>query len=451
MSTLLYFVLAIGILISFHEFGHFWIARKTGVKVLRFSVGFGKVLWRYQSGTSATEYVLSAIPLGGYVKMVDEREGQVAELDLPYAFNRQPLWKRTAIVAAGPIANLILAIAIFWLILMLGETGLKATVGEIAEDTLAYEAGFSQGQTITQVNGQNAQLWSEAMELIFASAMESQKPIAVNVASDDGSEQALSLVIPEHLREQPEVLYQKLGLKPWMPELKPIIGRIIPDKPAQKAGLQTGDVVIAVNGETVSTWPEWVDMIRQHPSQTLTVDYDRDGVRYQTSLTPEYADDGEGNNVGRIGAGAQVPETLLTSMQITVTLSPGQALSKAIGRTWFYSTATVKMLGQMLIGQASVKNLSGPISIAQFAGLSAEQGLNAFLSFLAKVSISLGVLNLLPIPVLDGGHLAFYLYEAVRGRPVSEHWQAYLQQIGIFLLLGLMLLATYLDIGRLLQ
>ena len=450
MHTLFYFIIAIGVLVSFHEFGHFWVARKTGVKVLRFSVGFGKVIWSYQKTPANTEYVISAIPLGGYVKMVDEREGEVNPKDLPYAFNRQPLWARSAIVAAGPVFNLMLAVLLFWGVLLIGETGLRPVVGSIAQGTLAAEAGFSEGEEIVAVNGRPTATWNEVMEMIFASAVEGDDGIDITVKNSDEMSESHVLHIPKKLGQEPEKLYEKLGLTPWVPEIKPVVGTVLNGKAADKAGLKTGDLIVSADGEKIKTWVQWVEYVQSHPGVLIELSVEREGVLMHLQITPEKINE-NGEIIGKIGAAVDVPKDLLKSLQITHSLSPWPAFTTAVSRTLFYSSATLKMMGKMLIGEASVKNLSGPISIAQFAGLSAERGLVVFLSFLAKVSISLGVLNLLPIPVLDGGHLLFYAIEAVKGSPVPEKVQMLLQQVGIFLLVLLMFLALFLDLQRMFQ
>ncbi|WP_341326046.1 RIP metalloprotease RseP [Methylotuvimicrobium sp. KM2] len=450
MSTLFYFIVAIGILVSFHEFGHFWVARKTGVKVLRFSVGFGKVIWSYQKSPASTEYVISAIPLGGYVKMVDEREGKVADEDLPFAFNRQPLWARSAIVAAGPLFNLMLAVLFFWIVLFIGETGLRPIIGHVEPGTLAAEAGLLEGEEIVAVDQKNTATWSEVIESIISAAMTGRESVDVTVKNIDEQRYSRLINLPEELRSEPDKLYDKLGLKPWMPQLRPIVGRVLEGMPAADAGLQSGDLIVSANGEPINTWLQWVDYVQNSPGRLIDLTIERQGVQLSLEITPQKVVETD-EVVGKIGVAAEIPEDLMASLQVRNDLPLWPALTGAVSRTVFFSTATLKMMGQMILGNASVKNLSGPISIAQFAGLSAERGVVEFLSFLAKVSISLGVLNLLPIPVLDGGHLLFFAIEAIKGSPVSEKFQVALQQVGILLLLSLMVLALFLDLERLFQ
>ncbi len=448
--TVFHFIVAIGLLVAIHEFGHFWVARKVGVKVLRFSLGFGKVVWSHQKTPDSTEYVLSAIPLGGYVKMVDEREGEVNEKDLPFAFNRQPLWARSAIVAAGPIFNLLLAVVLLWAVYIIGETGVRPIVGKIEASSLAAEAGFSEGDEILAVNGENAPTWSEAMGLLFSSAMQGEQSITVSVKNADNIDQQHVLRLSEGDAESPENLYKKLGLKPWSPVLKPIIGTVIDSSPAKAAGLQKGDLIISADNEKIIDWMHWVDYVRSRPGILIELIVEREGVRFPLTIVPETVET-EGNSFGRIGASVYVAEDLLNSLKVTYSLPPLDALGVALEKTWFYSTATLEMMGKMVMGKASVKNLSGPISIAQYAGQSAEMGLVPFFKFLALVSVSLGVLNLLPIPVLDGGHLMFFIIESIKGSPLSDKVQMYFQQVGMMMLMALMFFAVFLDIERLFQ
>lgn len=448
--TIFHFIVAIGVLVSFHEFGHFWVARKVGVKVLRFSVGFGKVVWSYQKTKDSTEYVLSAIPLGGYVKMVDEREGKVKKQDLPYAFNRQSLLARSAIVLAGPVFNLLLAVILLWSVFIIGETGMRPIVGPVESGTLAAEAGFIEGEEIISVNGEAAPIWMETMNLIFSYGMQGEQEISITVKNEDQVEQQHFLNITEKDSQEPKLFYERLGLKPWSPEIKPVIGKIIAESSAEKAGLQTGDLIISADGEAVIDWMKWVEYIRERPEITIQLIVEREGVHLPITLVPETIEN-ETKDFGRIGASVDIPKEMLDFLRVEYVLSPGDALIKALERTWFYSSSTLQMMGKVIIGKASSDNLSGPISIAKYAGESAEMGLVHFLKFLALISVSLGVINLLPIPVLDGGHLMFFAIEAIKGSPVSDRVQIYFQQVGILMLMSLMVFSFYLDIGRLLQ
>jgi regulator of sigma E protease len=443
LHTLFYFIVAIGVLVAVHEFGHFWVARKVGVKVIRFSIGFGKVLWRHQATSNSTEYVLSLIPLGGYVKMVDEREGEVAKEDLPFAFNQQPLFARTAIVAAGPIFNLALAVALFWSVLVIGETGIKPILGQPPAQSLAEMAGFSEGDEIISVNDEPTPTFMHAMSQIISTAMEGDGEIAVKVKNRDDAQTVKTLHVDTTETSNPDALYAKLGFKLFSPNLQPIIGNVLDNGAAKSAGLKQGDLILRANENAVKDWQQWVDIIKANPNQAIATMIERDGVQTTLMLTP--------NADGKIGASVKIPENLLKSFQVHYALSPLAAIPQAFSTTYNYSTSTLKMMGQMIVGKASLENLSGPISIAQYAGQSADMGLVHFLKFMGLISVSLGVLNLLPIPVLDGGHLFFFALEGLKGSPVSESIQLFFQKIGIVLLGLLMSIAMFMDIGRLFQ
>ncbi|MDD1623057.1 MAG: RIP metalloprotease RseP [Methylococcaceae bacterium] len=448
LHTLFYFTIAIAVLVAFHEFGHFWVARKAGVKVLRFSIGFGKKLWAWQRSPDGTEFLISAIPLGGYVKMVDEREGEVKPEDLPYAFNRQSVLARTAIVAAGPVFNLLLAVMLFWTVFVVGEVGLRPIVGNVEAGTLAAEAGFAEKDEIVSINQKPTPTWIEALDALLSLAISGEHEISVIVKTEDDGEQARLIRITDQDVETPEVLQKRLGLKPWMPTIRPVIGKLIEEGAAKQAGLQNGDLIVSADGVAINDWQQWVDYVQARPDVQIKLLIERNDVRLPINLTPR-KEEQNGKTVGKIGAGVDVPEDLMDGMRVEYTLSPLDALPAALEKTWFYAASTLQMIGKMFIGTASVDNLSGPISIAQYAGQSAEMGFTAFLKFLGLISVSLGVLNLLPIPVLDGGHLLFYAVEALKGSPVSEKVQLYFQQVGMFILISLMVLAMFVDIGRL--
>lgn len=450
LSALFYFIVAIGLLVAIHEFGHFWIARKTGVKVLRFSIGFGKVIWKYQKDSGSTEYVLSAIPLGGYVKMVDEREGEVAAQDLPFAFTQKPLWVRTAIVAAGPIFNLLLAVVLYWAIFMIGDTGMRPLVGKVESGTLIAQAGFVEGEEIVAVNNISTVTWRDTIETILSSAMDAEQGLPVEVKTADDTILTRTLFIPNELGQNPERLFKQLGLKSWQPAILPVIGRVIENSAAAEAELQPDDLIISADGIEFIDWMVWVDYVQGHAGQLMEVLVERDGQILTIELTPDSVIENE-KIIGKIGVGVQIPKDLRESLIVEYSLPPLPALKAALERTWYYSGATLKMMGYMFVGKASVENLSGPISIANYAGKSAEMGPVSFLKFLAIVSISLGILNLLPIPVLDGGHLLMFAIEAIKGSPVSDKVQIFFQQIGMTALLALMALAMFLDIERLFQ
>lgn len=448
LHTVFYFIVAIGILVAFHEFGHFWVARKVGVKVLRFSIGFGKVFWSFQKNPNDTEYVLSIVPLGGYVKMVDEREGEVAAEDLPFAFNRQPVWARTAIVAAGPIFNLMLAVILFWAVLVIGETGIRPILGAVTPGTLAAKAGFVEGDVITAVNDKQTPTWMDAMENVITTAMDDEPTISVAVTTASQEQVIRTLTITDADRQDATTLYKHLGFNPWSPILKPIIGRVIPESAALAAGLKPNDLIVSADNVPMKDWEQWVNVVKAHPDIAIQIIIERDGAQMPISITPKSIPVGD-KTEGKIGAAPFVPEDLIKSVTVDYSMSPLEAIPAAFKTTWFYSTSTLGMMGKMFVGKASVENLSGPISIAQYAGQSAEMGLTPFLKFLGLVSVSLGILNLLPIPVLDGGHLLFFALEAIRRKPVSEKIQLFFQQVGVTLLMLLMAVAMFVDIERL--
>lgn len=451
LHTLFYFIVAIAVLVAFHEFGHFWVARKVGVKVIRFSIGFGKPLFTWRKTPDDTEFVVAAIPLGGYVKMVDEREEAVKPEDLPYAFNRQPLLARTAVVAAGPVFNLLLAVALFWLVLVIGELGVRPVVGGVESGSLAEQAGFVKGDEILGINGTSTPTWIEALDTLLSLAIDGNTEITVLTKTLDDTQQNRLLLLAEQDVQTPEILHKRLGLKPWVPTIKPVIGKLLDDGVAKQAGLQSGDLIVSADGIVIADWQQWVDYVQARPDVEIKLLLERNGAELALSLTPRKEEQKDGKAVGKIGAGVDAPKELMDSMLVRHTLSPWDAIPVAGKRTWFYAVTTLKMMGKMLVGSASVENLSGPISIAQYAGQSADMGLTAFLKFLGLVSVSLGVLNLLPVPILDGGHLLFFAVEAIKGSPIPEKLQLYFQQAGMLLLMLLMGLAMFLDIGRLFQ
>ena len=448
--AIFYFIVAIAVLVTFHEFGHFWVARKMGVKVIRFSIGFGKILWSWKKSPNGTEFVISAIPLGGYVKMTDEREGPVGPDDLAFAFNRQSILARTLIVAAGPVFNLLLAVLLFWLVLVIGETGIRPVVGVVEAGTLAAEAGFAEKDEILSVNQKTTPTWTDALDELLSLAVSGQHEIAIEVNTEDNKKQTRTLVFSEQDVQNPELLQKRLGLNPWMPLIKPVIGKLIEDGAAKQAGLQSGDLLLSADGEPIKNWRQWVDYVQARPDIPIKLQIERHDAQLALTLTPR-AEEQEGKTIGKIGAVVDVPKDLLEGMKVSYSLTRWDALPAAFKKTGFYIGGTLKMMGKMFAGSASVNNLSGPISIAQYAGQSAEMGLTAFLKFLGLVSVSLGVLNLLPIPVLDGGHLLFFGLEALKGSPISEKAQLHFQQLGMFLLISLMVFAMFLDIGRLFQ
>jgi len=448
MSSLIFFLLALAILITIHEFGHFWVARKCGVKVLKFSVGFGKPLWR-KSAKDGTEYVIAAIPLGGYVKMLDEREGEVAEEDLEYAFNRQPLRARVAIVAAGPIANLLFAVLCYWFIFVLGIPGIRPIIGDVTVNSPAAQAHFIAGDEILTINENETPTWMSVQKRMLELSSTGGK--ADFKVTDGGVETVYQLVIPkvEMGSSNATTILNDLGITPVRISLAPVLGHLAADGPAKRAGLMSADQVLSINGNNINDWTELVSIVRASPEKALLIVVKRVDEVLEFSLTPDRVEENE-KGFGRIGAGVDTSKFEIPPyLQAELRFGPGVALFKAIEETWNFSSLTIKSLAGMLSGNLSSKNLGGPISIAQYAGSSADRGVISFVGFLAIISISLGILNLLPIPILDGGHLAFYLIEWIRGKPLSDKMQAQGQRIGLILLLMLMFLAFFNDLSRL--
>jgi regulator of sigma E protease len=445
------FVVAIGILVTVHEFGHFWVARKMGVKVLRFSVGFGRPLWRKTIGADNTELVVAAVPLGGYVKMLDEREGEVAGDELDRAFNRKPLGARFAVVAAGPVFNFLFAILAYWVMFVSGVPGMRPVVGEVVPSSYAAQAGFMAGDEILAVNGEPTPSWESAILGLLDAGLEEQAVFNVTVRNQSGSETGLQVRLDDSARLLGKgKLLDNFGIKPWRPSYPAVIDRLVVGSPGEQAGMQAGDRVISADGSAIDDWSQWVDYVRSRPGERITTVIDRDGARLDLVIVPETVRD-DGETVGRIGAYVRLPDDgQHATMRVVVRHGMFEAVPAAIGKTWDMSILTLRTLWKMVTGKASIENLSGPISIARYAGHSAAVGLASFLGFLAIVSISLGVLNLLPIPILDGGHLLYFVIEFFKGSPVSETAQLVGQRIGILLLLALMSLAFYNDLARLL-
>jgi regulator of sigma E protease len=444
------FIVALAILIAVHEFGHFWVARSLGVRVLRFSIGFGRPLLRRVSPRDGTEYVVAAIPLGGYVKMLDEREEPVPPEEAHRAFNRQRLWKRFAIVAAGPLFNFLFAILAYWGLFVAGDAGTRALVGEVEPQSIAAEAGFSRGDEILRVADRKTPTWEAALFALMAEVMDGED-VTVQVRRSDGDEANLVLRARalERLQDNPAIL-DNLGLSPARPVLPPVIGELVAGEPAEQGGLASGDRILAVGEREVTAWSDVVDAVQASPGEPLELTVERDARVIALTLVPRSVAGTGGQAVGRIGAGPSVPDGLYDEYRTQVQLGPVEAIGAAVEKTADMSVLMVRVIGRMLLGQASIENLSGPITIAETAGKTASVGLDTFIKFLAVVSISLGVLNLLPIPILDGGHLLYFIIEGVKGSPVSERIQIQGQKIGIVLLLALMTLAFYVDISRLL-
>ena len=463
MITLLAFIGAIALLVVFHEFGHYWVARRCGVKVLRFSLGFGNVIYSKRFAGSDTEWVISTIPLGGYIKMLDEREEQVAPGELDYAFNRKPVLQRMAIVAAGPLANFLLAIVLYWVLFIHGIPGLKPVLGDVPQGTPAAAAQMQAGETVLSINGEAIPSWQELHWALLELALghdSGQAPSAgsevalkqneVKIEARSVSGERLFHLLDMSGLEAKDMdgeFLGKLGLHLYQPVVLPTIGSVATDSVAQRAGLQEGDRILRANGATMQRWMDVVDVIRSHPGQAVQLNIERGAMTMSISVIPQSVIE-SGQTVGKIGAGPKVDEAAWQMMLAEVSYGPLEALQRSLRKTWETSAISLKMMGKMVMGEVSMKNLSGPITIADYAGQSAKMGVVSYLSFLALISISLGVLNLLPIPLLDGGHLLYYVAELVKGGPVSELAWEIGQKIGIALLGTLMVFAIYNDINR---
>jgi regulator of sigma E protease len=447
--TIVAFVVALGVLIVFHELGHYFVARLFGVKVLRFSIGFGRALWRFRRGRDQTEWVVAALPLGGYVKMLDEHEGPVAPHEAYRAFNRQSVWRRIAIVAAGPVANFLLAIAFYWMLFVAGVQEAKPVVGPPEPGTAAAAAGLVRGETILKINGESMPSWQQVRWRLLQLAVE-KEPAQLEVMD---AKQRLALRTLDLTTFDLEGLESdplgRIGLRLDHPDSEPVIGRVVAGAVAEQSGLRPGDRIVAVDGTRVALWEEVQKAVSRKPGELVRLDIERAGESISVELRPATVQE-NGRSIGRIGAIARMDPDAIRQFVTTVRYGPGAALGLALARTWETSVFSLKMLGKMVVGQVSWKNLSGPVTIADYAGQSAQLGIGAYVAFLALISISLGVLNLLPIPLLDGGHLLYYVVEIFKGSPVSERVMELGQRLGLTLLLFLMAFAIYNDFNRLL-
>ncbi len=451
MSTVLIslfaFIIGLSLLIAVHEFGHFWVARRLGVKVLRFSIGFGKPLWGVRS-KAGTEFVVAAIPLGGYVKMLDEREGEVAANDLPFAFNRQSVGRRMLIVCAGPFFNMLFAVVAYWLMYMIGFMAIAPVLGGVLPGSIAERAGLQAGHEIVAVGGRTTNSWQDVnFELISRLGEKGSLPVTVQEQGSEAQQQRILDLSTWEVDPASPDLIGTLGFELYRPVIPAKIGEVTLGDPAYQAGLQAGDEVLAVEGEPIHDWFALVAAVQLQPEQEISMTLLRGEEIIDLIVTPS-AVEGEDDAVyGFIGVRPE-PWEWPADLWREQRYGPIKAFVAGIKETGAVTVLSLRTLGKMVFGQVSVRNLSGPISIAKGAGETARVGLSYYLGFLALISISLGIINMLPIPVLDGGHFLYYVIEAVRGKPLSEAAQAAGMRVGLFLLLVLMVFAFYNDIAR---
>ena len=448
LHTVVSFVVALGVLIVVHEYGHYLVARLCGVKVLRFSVGFGRALATWRLGPDRTEWVIAAIPFGGYVKMLDEREPAVAPAEAHRAFNRQSVLRRVLIVAAGPVFNFMFAIAVYAGLYMVGMPEARPVLADAPAATLAKAAGVRAGDRVRAVDGAPIETWQELRWRVLQGALQRER-LRLEVVNERGQIDDLTLDLSSIATDEVEAdVLERIGLKLYRPTLAPILGEIIGGSAAERAGLAAGDRVTHIDGQPIATWEALVREVRARPGEPAQLRIERSDLTMTLQVTPESVTAG-GETIGRIGAGPLIPDTHAQRIFVQVRHGPLDSVVRGAARTWDISIFTLRMLGRMLLGEVSWKNLSGPVTIADYAGQSAQLGWMPFLTFLALISISLGVLNLLPIPPLDGGHLMFYGIEVLKGSPASERTVEFGHRVGIALLLVLMMFAFYNDLTRL--
>jgi regulator of sigma E protease len=448
LITILSFLVTVGVLVVIHELGHYWVARLCDVKILRFSVGFGRVLWLRRLGPDRTEWAVSAVPLGGYVKMLDEREGPVAASELDRAFNRKGVGARILIVLAGPAANFFLALLLYWALFVTGLPGMKPVLGDPVRNSPAAVAGLANGDTVKAIGDEPVVTWTDVRWILLKEAVKRESAL-LEVETAAGSRVTRRLELAGLTKDDlDQDFLVKLGLRPFRPRVAAELGRVVPGGAAERAGLQPGDRVVGISGRRIETWFDFTAEISANPGKPLELEIERQGQALRVRVIPDRSPDEASK--GRLGveAGAQLKREY-ERMTTTVRYGPVEAIGKAAHKVYDLSVFSLKMLGRMIVGDVSWKNLSGPITIADYAGQSAQLGWITYLGFLALVSVSLGVLNLLPIPLLDGGHLVYYLAEIVKGSPVSERTMEIGQRFGLALLLGLTFFAFYNDLNRL--
>ncbi|MBK9428447.1 MAG: sigma E protease regulator RseP [Gammaproteobacteria bacterium] len=446
VQQVFYFFLVLGVLITFHEYGHFWVARRCGIRVLRFSIGFGPALLRWHD-RRGTEFVVAALPLGGYVKMLDEREGEVAENERAHAFNRKSVTQRIATVAAGPLANFALAVVAYWIVFALGVQGIAPVVAKVTPDSVAAVAGLAAGEEIVAVDGV-ATPTVQALSEMLVRRLGDSGTISFRVVTRGATAERelraqlvhwdLDPVAPDPIGD--------IGIELYRPPIPAVVASVESGSPAAQAGMRAGDRILAANDTAIADWAQWVEYVRARPAQTIALVIERAGERRELSVTPKSITAG-GETFGQVGvaaAGVEWPADYRREQRY----GPVAALVKGVATTWDTAAMILESVRKMIVGDISVRHLSGPITIAKVAGASAQYGLVPLLQFMALLSVSFGVLNLLPIPVLDGGHLVYYALEAARGRPLSERIQEAGYRIGLSLVIGLMLLALYNDVSR---
>lgn len=441
------FLLALGILIAVHEFGHFWVARRCGVFVERFSIGFGKALWR-KVGKDGTEYTLAMIPLGGYVKMLDERVDDVPEEKKNQAFNNKALWQRSAIVAAGPFANFLFAVFAYWVVYLIGVPAVRPVIGDIAPQSIAAEAGISNGMELKSISGIQTADWESVNMAMISHIGDEEMVVTVTEPDTEYEVQRIFDLTNWSFDPDEERVLTSLGIAPYSPAITLVISQLVDDGAAIAAGLRLNDEIVAINATPVTEWQQVVDAIRSHPSQALGMEVLREGEMVLLTLTPESKTQRDGDVIGYAGFAPKV-EPWPESYRINLQYGPVEAVGKAAEKTWQLVTLTFDMVTKLVTGDVAIKNLSGPISIAKGAGMTADYGVVYFLGFLALISVNLGIVNLLPLPVLDGGHLMFFAIEAVTRRPVSERVQDIGYRVGSAILVALMAVALFNDFTRL--
>ena len=445
-STVSYLIL-VGVLVTFHEFGHYWVARRLGVRVLRFSVGFGKPLWR-RVARDGSEFVIAALPLGGYVKMLDEREGPVDPSERKNAFNNQPVWKRAAIVAAGPGFNFLLAVIIYWAILVHGIPAMKPVIAAPMAGSAAQTAQLRARDLVLEVDGKPVRTWSTLHTDLLVHVL-GNRQLRLKVRDPDGSERSVDLDLSS-VRINPRYLFHDIGLTPYEPAIPPLLERIIPGSPAAKAGFKAGDRLLKYGNTPINSWQQWVHYLQAHPNRAVPVEIARKHQKRALKLTIGKTAS-NGKTIGYFGAAVEVPKSLWHDLATEQRYGWFSALPESLHRTWLMSDLTLQLGYRVITGEISVSNIGGPIRTAEAAGYLAEMGALTFLSFFAFVSVNLGIVNLLPIPILDGGHLLYCAAEALRGSPLPERVQAVGQQIGLTLLMLLIGIVFYNDIASLMS